>query len=126
MLTITKEKQQELFDQVVAGLALQGFQTATDVNGCLYRAPNGRKCGIGQLIKDEDYDPVMERNGVYQSVVYRILEKSTGIEPTRENLNWFGDLQGCHDNACFERSMEQNLVLFAKSKDLVVPPTLLT
>lgn len=52
---------QEIFDTVVAHLRKQGRKSTTLVNQhCVYRAPNGDKCAIGCLIRDEDYDRSIE------------------------------------------------------------------
>jgi hypothetical protein len=54
---------QEVFDTVVAHLRTQGAK-ATDAEGCLYRGPNGTSCAAGCLIKNEEYNPEMERQNI--------------------------------------------------------------
>lgn len=46
---------QPLFDEMVRGLAAQGWERAMSAGGgaCEYRGAEGRKCAIGQLISDE-------------------------------------------------------------------------
>lgn len=35
-----------------------------DIVGCLYRGPDGKKCAVGALINDEDYDTKFDVEGV--------------------------------------------------------------
>lgn len=51
---------QETFDIVAAHLLKQGCQSLDQNGDCMYRAPDGCKCAVGVLIRDEDYDPDIE------------------------------------------------------------------
>lgn len=51
--------QQETFNLVVAHLRKQGTRAMHDDN-CAYRDDSGRKCAIGCLIPDDDYDDDLE------------------------------------------------------------------
>ena len=57
MLKMTK---QGAFDKVLAHLRAQGKAAADDYDQCKYRMPDGRKCAVGCLIPDADYNPGME------------------------------------------------------------------
>ena len=51
---------QETFDIAVRGVILQGGPSVRNTESgrrCVYRGPNGRKCGVGHLISDEYYNP---------------------------------------------------------------------
>jgi len=38
----------------------QGGQSVNDNGYCVYRSPDGKKCAVGALISDEDYEPVFD------------------------------------------------------------------
>lgn len=50
---------QEIFDTVSVHLLTQNekSQESSFYSSCLYRGPNGTKCAVGCLIKDEFYQP---------------------------------------------------------------------
>jgi len=56
---------QKLFDHVVIGLAAQGWRQAANNGSCMYRAPNGDKCAVGQCIPDEAYERGMEGGTIH-------------------------------------------------------------
>lgn len=56
---------QEAFEIMCNHLRLQEWCRSEDVYGyCMYRGGKGRKCAVGVLISDEDYNPDMERKNV--------------------------------------------------------------
>jgi hypothetical protein len=55
---------QEAFDIASKHLLTQMCKSEEEPGNCLYRGPNGLMCGIGPLIKDEDYSPKMEGSTV--------------------------------------------------------------
>lgn len=61
MITLDLTKQQA-FDQMVRGLASQGWEQSRQAvgGGCQYRGIGGRKCAVGWLIPDELYDPKLD------------------------------------------------------------------
>lgn len=66
---------QETFDKVVNGLRKQGCRSLK--NGrCRYRGDNGRKCAVGMVIPDEDYNPDMECAVSSAGSVYRYDPKA--------------------------------------------------
>lgn len=55
---------QDYYDLLVVS-AFDGTFPSIDENGlCLYRGPNGTKCGVGILIPDDIYLPNIEGEGV--------------------------------------------------------------
>ena len=58
---------QEIYDTVARHLFSQGRKAAVRIGGvysCVYRGPRGLKCAVGCLIRDDEYDRVMENHGV--------------------------------------------------------------
>lgn len=55
---------QEVFDQAVNHLRVQGKRSALDPlvlsESCLYRSEDGLKCAAGCFIADDEYEPEME------------------------------------------------------------------
>lgn len=50
--------------------------TPEGVPRCMYRRPDGLKCAVGALIKDEFYDPDIENCLVNSDIVHDVLKKS--------------------------------------------------
>lgn len=102
---------QETFDYVVRALAEQGgpawgpINDRDEVGGCLYRAPDGRKCAFGQVLPDELYTPSMENH--YIPVVIRKIgadgtDKALSTQFAQwvcEHLDMLRELQAAHDRA---------------------------
>jgi len=57
---MTKITAQQAFETAVNGLYAQGQLSTNSVNDCLYRSPEGLKCGVGFLIPDEVYQEGFE------------------------------------------------------------------
>ena len=60
---------QEAFNKAVLGVVAQGGPSLVAnhsgfISQCAYRAEDGRKCAVGHLIEDEDYDPFIEKKSV--------------------------------------------------------------
>jgi hypothetical protein len=72
------------FDRVAIHLLTQNKESLVptfDFFGgfkCVYRAPDGCKCGIGALIPDDHYRPELEGNGVAALEVWRALDADLG------------------------------------------------
>lgn len=66
---------QELFEAAARGLHAQGKKSVDKKGSCLYRGPDGLKCGVGLLITDEEYKPEMDK----PDVSLPPLEQSTGV-----------------------------------------------
>lgn len=95
---------QEAFDTIVNGLRRQAKKsgrpaTPDEINDgyngfvCLYRSPDGCKCGAGQIIPDEDYAPSMENKDFY--AVYDTYDRS--YELSYEGVQIVTELQRVHD-----------------------------
>jgi len=93
---------QEVFDKVVSHLRMQGAKSMAcgpniDELVCAYRGNNGRKCAVGCLIPDKEYDPRIE--GVS---VYTIIGSTNSFSEDTKNLigansSLLRDLQKVHD-----------------------------
>ena len=51
---------QSIFDSVCQHLARQGMPSVLPVKGCAYRGPDGLKCAVGFLLRDEELYPEIE------------------------------------------------------------------
>ena len=118
-MTITK---QEAFDRVLAHLREQGkpaFRPETGI--CLYRTPEGLKCGIGGLIADEDYFDNLEGNAASVKCVYSLFDGNPS------DYIFYGELQNSlHDNITqsynFLEALETKALAFAKKYGLEYKP----
>lgn len=95
-MTMGKQSKQEMFDTVSLGLARQGGPARNKNGLCVYRGPDGRKCALGHLIADDEYQIDMEEKGVAGLV-------KTGLLPVRlmGHEAFLYDLQQAHDHAVY-------------------------
>jgi hypothetical protein len=104
---------QEVFNNALFGVRAQKYvQSADELGGCLYRGPKGTECHIGHSIRDEDYQPDMERELISsQKVIYLF----PGLD-----VDTLKFLQGIHDGSLtFGISMyEARMKLFAAEHKL--------
>lgn len=125
-MSLTQEQKQEYFNRMVAGLAGQGFERAFNekVGSCAYRAPDGKKCAIGQLIPDDKYGadlegprgPVLERIGA--------LTSEEVDDCDSDGMEFFGDAQGAHDDGYTPDDMKALLLGVGEKYGLEIPPEL--
>ena len=89
---------QEIFDTVSVHLLTQNkkSQESSFYSSCLYRGPNGTKCAVGCLIKDEFYDSSLENYIADSFCVINALELS-GIVISEEIECLLVGLQNIHD-----------------------------
>lgn len=112
---------QEAFNIVWEGLKGQGFTQSvhpTDTRGdgrpsCLYRAPDGKKCAAGHLIKDESYDPSIENLGIGDVI--------SDYDHEAPITRLAAVLQRAHDQAYTPAVMEFSLRAAARQWGLTVP-----
>lgn len=117
---------QEFFNTTWNGLKAQGFVRSGKMSKkgdegfkCLYRGPNGMKCGLGFHISDEKYKKSIENKGPHDKVVLKALDLPIDLDYS--DVYWLGDLQICHDGADTPEKMEENLRYFAGNNSLAVP-----
>jgi len=94
---------QEIFDTVVQHLLTQNEKSVDTFRGtCLYRTPDGKKCAVGALIPDDEYNVSMESTGDVHSLVYNhsdLCPKSLLAYRTNESfMDLLLTLQRVHDN----------------------------
>lgn len=53
-----------IYESVTAHLLGQGAVSEDENGSCCLRSPNGKKCAIGSLLKDEYYRPTFEGIGI--------------------------------------------------------------
>ena len=120
------EERQSLFDQMLTGLAKQGWRQSYFHNGkgCCYRGPEGLKCAVGHLIPDSLYEPEMDANGGDLDDVDNILRESVTIEAVllsgkiSRHYHFLISVQEWHDNHLvdMEISMEEDRWNLLKDK----------
>jgi hypothetical protein len=136
---------QQIFDIVIVALRAQGCPSyrlpisvspQKPIAGCLYRGPNGAKCAIGHLIRDEDYKPEFEMKGINADI--RTALRKNGVNvfqnfelATAEELRTFEflkKLQVAHDifagmsNEIWRDELEKRFNLIADDFNLIYTP----
>lgn len=87
---------QEAFNTAYLGVIAQGHPSRT-AKGCLYRGPNNTKCGIGQLLTDEEARGLDDTGDTGVEGVFK-----DGLLPSRfvrGDLEFYVALQEAHDEA---------------------------
>ena len=103
-----------ILDTVEKELIKQGGPSANEAGMCLYRSPEGRKCGVGVLIPDELYTPDFDDedldfagtiSNIFAYGVSEYSENEVVTECTRlldylgkDNLDLLSDVQELHDS----------------------------
>lgn len=111
---------QAIFDHVVVGLALQGgrsvarageerpFDQTFGVGTCAYRGENGRKCGVGFLLTDDEVWCIGNHNpiatGPYDELV------STAPVRFAPFAKLLSDIQSVHDTCAVENLNTGNFI----------------
>lgn len=119
---------QSVFNQVYLGLQSQGFEKSVQQDGfCMYRGLESRKCAVGHLIPDAEYQSLFDSNEDGSSYsINGLLEAGLG-GPTLQaivadvGLGFLADLQSCHDSEDLEYRMQERLEDFAATRELTVP-----
>src|SRR5580704_9862826 len=90
---------QAIFNKVCRHLKKQNKHSKDPISKhCVYRSSNGYKCAIGCLIKDKEYNPSMELNGITTLILDDKLAPASlrkRLGPHIDLLEW---LQCVHDN----------------------------
>ena len=113
---------QQWFETIVRGLAAQDWQLAAGPKGqCLYRAPNGRKCAIGQLIPDDAF--VIKTGAGVWSLDYtgKLSDLGLGDISDSEEIDFLIIAQKAHDSAHDDNAMKDHFRDVAKFYKLTFP-----
>lgn len=83
---------QDVFDTAALGMLTQGAKSITsDGRQCVYRGPNGLKCGVGHVLTDEEAttaDADELDSGIYEVCPPRLQPR----------VHLLSDIQACHDS----------------------------
>ena len=85
---------QEAFDRALQGIRAQGYRQSGSGGVCMYRGPDGLKCGVGHCIPDEEYRAMFEQKAIH--VLFQqgvVISSLVGVD--RRLLN---QLQRAHDS----------------------------
>ena len=94
-MTITTE---EIYNKVSEHLLSMKNQSVDEKDDCVYRGPNGSKCAIGCLIKDEFYSKDLETKSIdLHGRIKEAVEKSIARKLTNNETRMLAALQALHD-----------------------------
>lgn len=148
MPALTPLTKQEVFNKVYLGVLAQGcpsvkkyerYTCSDDIEYgyvCQYLSPAKTKCGIGQLIPENEYEAVMETRGSYENnpFVKKVVKNLMG---QNHNEYFLCILQGAHDlpvnkhsafynelipNEKFIQEFKEGMSEIAKEHNLEIPP----
>lgn len=88
------EQVREFFTRPGAKLSMTPSATLVNRGVCFYRHPDDPsvRCGVGCLIRDEEYEPDFEASTV-TAIIHRLPIR------LREHEDLLGDIQGAHDQS---------------------------
>lgn len=107
MIDISNLSNQEIFNKVWHGAALQNFERSTDqfdFSVCKYRNYAGLKCLLGHLISDEAYDECIEGE-----IACNIFKTNRSQDMLIEKL------QEIHDKSSKSAEVKAKLIELAES-----------
>lgn len=109
---------QKWFNKSYKGLKKQNFKQALKNGNCMYLAPDGNRCAVGQLLPKRTPGLAQIEGGVS---LCRQRLCDAGLNITPETINFLEDLQFAHDYACDKKSMKRLLEDVAHRYGLSVP-----
>jgi hypothetical protein len=80
----------------------------------MYRGVNGRKCAIGWLINDEQYDPCIEGSDIDHLPVRQLVEASLDGKLTDDERYALKEMQMIHDDYSVETDVPWMEYIFDK------------
>lgn len=126
-----KATMQDIYNRVCKHLVKQGKRAAVhyeewDEYTCLYRTPDGLMCAAGCLIKDEFYDPSIERRTVTHGTFAYVALVESGIPDNEIVMKFIRSLQICHDEASDDNIKEMYAALShaGQNNNLAIPQCL--
>ena len=86
----------DVFEYIKNHLLTQGGRSMMEDNTiCAYLSPDGKKCAVGALIREDIYHSSIEEKPVNHSLVRSAVTKS--VPNWIINLEMLGELQSIHD-----------------------------
>jgi hypothetical protein len=116
-INLTRFTLQSAFDTAYNGVIAQGGPSMDEAGTCLYRGPNGRKCSLGHLILDEEYDPNWDKKGGAAAsglpltggvTLYRLVEK---MQEAHDYAAKAEDFMGLFENLMSQVAKDFNLTI---------------
>lgn len=95
---------QEILDETVKYAGTMERKAMSQAGSCKYRQPDGNKCFIGNMIKDENYSENCENNGVsneYFWEAFNLVDYWRSLPV--DLLRFLSDLQAIHDDCATEK-----------------------
>ena len=105
---------QEIFTTVYTGVVTQGALAKDDTGACLYRGPDGTKCGVGHLIDDELAASI-------EDLSIEVVDPLLLPLWAREQLFLLEQIQRAHDKANNIEDFQIRMTRLAEELNLKVP-----
>lgn len=117
---------QQVFDNALNGVRAQNYQASMKGHICMYRGPDGLKCGIGHSIPDELYDPKMDNfGGNHSSIEIDVLQDEFNSMSQLFgglDIHFLSDVQNAHDGMLSRDHFEHGMKEIATAYGLVYAP----
>lgn len=99
---------QGAYDHVSACLAIQKKRSLGESGECVYRSPDGARCGVGHCIPDDEYKPEFDKNADDNSIGAHLLVRKCPSIPT-ELTQLLAAIQGAHDSSWVGEDLAKRL-----------------
>lgn len=110
---------QEMFNKAYLGVLAQGGLGKSATGGCMYTTPDGKHCGVGQLLTPEQL-AMIRRDDILNSDTPKELVKAN-ILPADFDVAFANVLQETHDNANDLQEFAEDMTTLADAYGLTVP-----
>lgn len=102
------------FDAIVNGLRKQGKKSLNTLGLCVFRAEDGSRCAVGQLIEEKEYVPGFDDYKTSDNAFEFVVNKG-------HNKELLHDLMTCHDSKLVE-NWESEFKTVAENHGLIYTP----
>lgn len=106
------------FNKAFAGVIAQGGLAKTAEGGCFYEMANGRRCGVGHLLTDEQLGVVRSVNMISAPVRWLVKD---GVLDSSFGHPFFGELQAAHDDSDDLSDFKHKMLQLAEKFGLALP-----
>lgn len=110
--TINGWTKQRIIDHIKTNF--KGKSVSKKANGeqCMYRGPNGKKCGVGLFIPDDKYHPDLDNAQASGGTsAYHVLTRHVEIQQHMPlNIDEMGKFQRIHDGSVSDEGCLSNML----------------
>lgn len=101
---ITDYSLEEIWQYAYDCIVEQGEASVSSTGVCLYRGPEDKKCAVGHMIADEDFNEEFNSDSISSIINYFDLNEFD--KEVKRKVNFLTALQDIHDNCWYLKGEE--------------------